>query len=444
MSFQERVLETATGAYERVLARLNNGIAAGENPALIVQPRNHDELQEALDLALQQGLQISVCSGSHSALCSLSRTLMLDLSAGLNKITCHGDLVTVQAGASMGALLEMLTPLGRMLPVGTSLTPGFGLLTMGGIGHLSRSLGLTVDHIEAIRGITANGQSLEIKADHSDQELWMMLRGASVFLAVITEVTLKTDTRSKLHVIRHLCPIVQLQELINNAESLPEQESCSMILGFCSDQTKAQILTYAVAAIENQPTLLEFQRKPGGWSEIVAGQEELPEFEFPSHGGVVPPLEAPNPNRHQRIKTQVYSISVPRGVGQSISEVLTDLISSAPNRQCRIDLQHVGGVVNAVDLDRTAYRGRQAEWSIVVTAVFGPNDPSAAKSAIQWAEDCFAALAQLANHYYIVQRHPESPTYHLELELAYGPILSALRRRQQSFDPHGMLAPMPS
>ena len=100
--------------------------------------------------------------------------------------------------------------------------------------------------------------------------------------------------------------------------------------------------------------------------------------------------------------------------------------------------------MNAVDLDSSAYRGRQAEWSIVVTAIFGPNDPSAGKSAIQWAEDCFAALAQLANHYYIVQRHPESPTYHLELELAYGPILSALRRRQQSFDPHGMLAPMPS
>ena len=97
-------------------------------------------------------------------------------------------------------------------------------------------------------------------------------------------------------------------------------------------------------------------------------------------------------------------------------------------------------MVNRVPIDQTAYRGRQAEWSIVVTAVWSPLDQTAAAEACHWADRCFDALAVMANHYYIVQRHPGTPRYARELELAYGPLLDSLRRRQQLMDPQGRLA----
>ncbi len=150
-------------AYGECLSHLHNGAAAASQPALIVQPRTEDEVRSAIRLANQSGLKISVCSGSHSRYCAQDKTLMLDYSKFFNRIDVRGDTVQVQAGASMGQLLKTLAPFGRMVPVGTYPTPGFGLLTMGGVGHLSRSLGLTLDAIEEIRGFRADGEPFLLK-----------------------------------------------------------------------------------------------------------------------------------------------------------------------------------------------------------------------------------------------------------------------------------------
>lgn len=442
MALPAGIFTTGTKAYESVLAGLNNGCAAAQDPALIVQPRCVDEVLEAIQLAHQRQLPISVCSGSHSALCSRSGTLMLDLSAGLNQIHSHGDRVTVQAGAQMGAVLGALAPLGRMLPVGTSPTPGFGLLTMGGVGHLSRSLGLTLDHIEEMRGVTTNGEMFSINAVSTDQELWTLLRGASIFLAVITEATLRTDARSELRVIRRLQPLDQLNDVVSRAEGLPEQGSCSLILGFPPGQSNPEVLSYAVAPITHQDVLETFQRLPNGWSEVVGGLEELPDFELPGPDGAVPITSQPSQNRRKRIRSRVYSISLPRERGQDLVTVLMNAINSAPNHDCRIDLQHVGGRVNTIPVTSSAYRGREAEWSIVVTAVWQADHRSAERAACNWADESFDALLPLANHYYIVQRHPNTPRYASELSLAYGAILESLRERKRLMDPQGMLAPL--
>jgi len=114
-------------------------------------------------------------------------------------------------------------------------------------------------------------------------------------------------------------------------------------------------------------------------------------------------------------------------------------MAEAPNRDCRIDLQHVGGVDGDVPVDASAYRGREAEWSIVITALWPPQDAAAGKAAGAWADACFDALLPLANHYYIVQRHPGTNRYAQELTLAYGPMLEALRRRKRELDPQGLL-----
>lgn len=440
MPLQQRIFCPGSRAYESALCGLNNGTASAENPTLIVQAHCTDDVVEAIQLAKDQGLSISVCSGSHSALCSRSGTLMLDLSAGFHQIQHHGDRVTVQAGANMGRLLQVLAPSKRMLPVGTHPTPGFGLLTMGGIGHLSRSLGLTLDHIEELRGVTASGQPFAITAADSDQELWMLLRGAAVFLAVITEATLKTNVRSRLQVVRRLQSIESLHDILRLAESLPEQGSCSLILGFPPHQSNPEILSYAVAPVTHRDALSDFQHQPDCWSDVVAGLEELPAFELPDRDGVVPEVFAPSTNRHQRMRTRVYSISLPRDLGQNLIAVLSNAITTAPNRDCRIDLQHVGGRVNTIEVGSSAYRGRAAEWSIVVTAVWPAANQAAATAACEWADRCFDDLAPLANHYYIVQRHPGTVQYARELALAYGPILTTLQQRKLSMDPQGILA----
>ena len=172
--------------YDRALAGLFNGDAAAADPLLIVQPRHEEDVVAAVQQARRDGLALMVRSGGHSRFCAADGALVLDLSAHFTAIELEAGRVRVQGGVGMGTLLRSLAPHRRMVPVGTHATPGFGLLLMGGIGHLSRSLGLTLDHIVALRGVRADGMPFVLDEDGQDAKAWMWLRGAAPFLAVVT------------------------------------------------------------------------------------------------------------------------------------------------------------------------------------------------------------------------------------------------------------------
>lgn len=434
------VIRPGDRGYDAALARLVHGDAAGAEPALILQPTAEEELQEAIRLVQAEGWPLCVASGGHSAHAARSGAAMLDLAAHWQRIELldHGERVRIQAGAAMGALLQALAPAGRMVPVGTHATPGFGLLTMGGVGHLSRSHGLTLDGIEELRGYTLNGERLVLRADGPDPEAWLLMRGAAVFLAVVTEATLRTHLRRPLVMQRALQPLQSLQGLLQRAETLPDEASCSFILGCPPAGHGPQLLTVAVAVADGPGETALQQAVPCQWRDWAAGLELLPAFELPDAQGAVSALPPPAADRHQRMRTRVYSLSWPAGQADRLAPLLQEAMARLPNPDCRIDLQHVGGRVNSVPPLASAYTGRQAEWSIVVTAVYAPDAPEAL-AAQAWAERCARSLLPWAQHYYIVQRHPGTSLYASELELAYGSLLEPLRRRKAQWDPAGQL-----
>ena len=63
---------------------------------------------------------------------------------------------------------------------------------MGGIGHLSRSLGLSIDSLVSIRGVRGDGEPFVLTEGSRDTswDLWAMMLGAAPFFGVVTEVTL--------------------------------------------------------------------------------------------------------------------------------------------------------------------------------------------------------------------------------------------------------------
>lgn len=433
------LLTPGSHGYESSLSRLINGTASAQQPALIVEPTSLLEVQEAVNYAASRNMPISVCSGGHSSLCAVDSSLMVDLAPGLNRVTVEGHRVRVQGGATMGEILAALAPYDSMIPVGAYGTPGFGLLTMGGVGHLSRSLGLTVDAIEELQGVRADGQSFTISASSGNNQVWPLLRGGAIFLAIITEATLRTFPRQRLQVQRHIADLEQLQELLTIAEDLPQGASCSFILGYPPDTKRAAVMAYAVAPVADIGAISSLGQLSRGWSTEAEGLEALPPFELPCQDGTTRKDPVDLPPRQHRLRTWVYSLSLPRGQGHTLVTILQRAIAKAPNPMCQIDLQHVGGVVNDIPPLATAYTGRKAEWSIVVTAVWKPNEPEEAQRCRAWADTVFETLLPLANHYYIVQRHPGTHTYDQELRLAYGPLLKLLRLQKQRWDPHGLL-----
>ena len=95
----------------------------------------------------------------------------------------------------MKDLMNYLEKHNMTFPTGLSKLPGAGYILTGGISPMSRRYGLAIDNIESIKGYLGNGNfiSLEQNSLDSDQKLlWEGLKGAAPFLAIITEIGLKT------------------------------------------------------------------------------------------------------------------------------------------------------------------------------------------------------------------------------------------------------------
>ena len=119
---------------------------------------------------------------------------------------------------------------------------------MGGLGHLSRSLGLTIDNIVALKGVRGDGSVFEVFEGCADPIAWHWLRGAAPFLAVITEATLRTHPRQPLLVRRSLAAVETLAEHLQQAEGLSRQWSSSFVLGVPPDGSEPALMRYLVGA----------------------------------------------------------------------------------------------------------------------------------------------------------------------------------------------------
>ena len=425
--------------YDQALASLFNGDAAATDPLVIVQPRHEEDVVAAVQQARRECLPLMVRSGGHSRFCAADGSLVLDLSAHFTAIDLVGDRVRVQGGVGMGTLLRTLAPHRRMVPVGTHATPGFGLLLMGGIGHLSRSLGLTLDNVVALRGVRADGTPFVLNEDEHDTKAWKWLRGAAPFLAVVTEATLRTHDRRPLEASRSLHALDWLEGHLRNAETLARSRSCSFVLGVPPDSDQPALLRYCVAVAGSSGSSVSAADSAQVWCEQVMGLEDLPDFNMPRHDGGLPEEPMVTPDRRRRLRSWIHAISVEAGQSEDLATILRGAIQRAPNRLCRIDLQQLGGAVGDQSMRSSSYRGRKAAWSIVISGLWHPDQIATADAVKQWSDDLFDALVPISCHVYLVERHPGTNRYGRQLQLAYGDDLAHLRELKRQWDPDQIL-----
>lgn len=110
----------------------------------------------------------------------------------LNPATKHA---TVGAGVRLGNMAKRIYNLGkRALPHGTCAGVGIGgHATLGGFGLDSRLWGLTLDVVESMRVVTADGKRILTASAIENSELFWGLRGAGASnFGVVTEFRLKT------------------------------------------------------------------------------------------------------------------------------------------------------------------------------------------------------------------------------------------------------------
>src|SRR4051812_6812194 len=189
---QGRVVERGDATYEEARALYNAMI--DKRPAAIAYCVDTADVAAAVKFANENGVRIAVRSGGHNGagLGSVDDGLVIDVSE-IDDVTVDAaaKLVRVGGGALLSKLVEITHQSGLTVPVGIIGTTGVGGLTLGGgVGHLTRAFGLTIDNLVAATVVLADGSIVQCDAER-EPELFWALRGGGGNFGIVTQFTFR-------------------------------------------------------------------------------------------------------------------------------------------------------------------------------------------------------------------------------------------------------------
>src|SRR4029077_17034249 len=141
-------------------------------PALIVQCSGAADVVDAVNFARDQGLVLSIKAGGHNVAGNAVNDggIVLDLSQmrGVH-VDPNAQTVLAQSGATWGDLDRETQLFGLAVPGGVVSTTGVAGLTLhGGLGHLRRKHGLSIDSLVSVDIVTAEGELRRASATENE------------------------------------------------------------------------------------------------------------------------------------------------------------------------------------------------------------------------------------------------------------------------------------
>ena len=160
-------------------------------PRAIVRVADAVDVAKVIAHARAHQLEIAIRSGGHSIAghSGSEGGMVIDL-RDMKQIDFDPVARTVWAGAGLTAfeLLQFLAPHKLVVGFGDAGTVGISGITLGGgVGYLTRKLGLTIDAVLALELVTADGQVLIADADNHPDLFWA-LRGGGGNFGVVTRI----------------------------------------------------------------------------------------------------------------------------------------------------------------------------------------------------------------------------------------------------------------
>lgn len=400
-------------------------------PALVVRPRDADDVAAAIRHARREGLALSVRSGGHGLTGSATNDdgLLLDL-AHLDTVDLlpqdgsgpEPRRVRVGAGARWGHVLRTLAPHGLGLSAGDTADVGVGGLTLGGgIGWLVRAHGLAIDHLVGARVVTADGRVLRTGPDeHAD--LFWAIRGGGGGFGVVVSFDFVAERVPLVHfgtlTYRPDDPARLVTAWRDHMRTAPESLTSTLALVppmFGAPATATVTLCYAddaagplraVAPLRALGEVLSDDVRVMRYADVLASAHEPPPGRLLSRNVLVPTL-------HDGV----------------VAAVVDAYRSGVPTV-----LRGLGGAFGRVPADATAFAHRDAE-AMVVCAAFLPADASEAD-----ADDALSAWPAVARHGTGVYLNFQGSRTPDDLATAYPPAtLARLAAAKRRYDPGNVL-----
>jgi FAD/FMN-containing dehydrogenase len=366
-------------------------------PALIARCAGVADILAAVRFARQHRLLVSVRGGGHNIAGSAlaDGALLIDLSRMRSvRVDPQARTARVEPGATLADFDHEAQAFGLATPLGINSTTGVAGLTLGGgFGWISRRFGLTIDNLLSADVVTADGE-LRRASETENPDLFWAIRGGGGNFGVVASFdfrlhALGPDVLSGLVVHPFSDARSVLRQYRGVVGRAPEELSCWAVL------RKAPPLPFLPAEWHGKEVVVLAMAYAGDPRDGELVMEPIRAVGHPIADvvGVNPfagwqkafdPLLVPGARNYWKSHDLA-------ALSDGAIDTLLDFASRVPSPHCEVFVGHLGGAVNRVRPEATAFSRRDAEF---VVNVHGRWDTAAEDAAgVAWCRDLFNALA---------------------------------------------------
>jgi FAD/FMN-containing dehydrogenase len=434
------VLQPGDDGYEDA-RKIWNGLI-DRRPALIVQCTGAADVVDAVDFAREHGLPLSIRGGGHNVAGNAVNDdgLVIDLSQMRG---VHVDpaerTVRVQGGATLGDVDRETQLFGLAVPFGVVSRTGVAGLTLhGGIGHLRRKHGLSIDNLRSVEIVTADGQLRRASATENEDLFWAV-RGAGSNFGVVTSFEFDAHPVGPMVMVGAVFyPQEEASKLLpawrDYMASAPDELSSLSILVSVPPAepfpphlhgTPVMIVVgvYSGSVEDGEPVVQPLRELgeplldlsgPWPWLGLQSGFDEL----YPDGG------------------FYYWKSRMAAELTQDAIDELVEFAGRRPSPLTDVVIWHHGGAMSSVGDTETPYAGREATFLVGGEASW--DDPAVSDEAIAWCRDLWTALARHSTGGIYLNFPGFGEEREDLVRAAYGPNYERLAALKATYDPDNL------
>ena len=364
-----------------------------KRPHVIIRCKDVADVIESVNFARTHNLRVAVKGGGHNGggLGLVDDGLVIDLS-GIKFVRVDAKAQTVRVGGgNLWQEVDHAThAFGLAVPAGVVSTTGVGGLTLGGgVGHLARKYGLTIDNLLEADMVLADGSFVTVN-EHQYPDLFWAIRGGGGNFGIVTSFKFQAHPVKNVIGGPTLWPIEKTPEIlewyhqfIHQApedlngfaatlvipgppfpEFLHMKKFCGIVWCYTGDPSKAEAIFKPVMDL----------------NPVFAHVGEMP---YPALQKMFDGLLPPGMQWYWR--ADFFN-----DLGSELREKHKEYGSKIPTALSQMHLYPVSGAAARIGKDQTAWAYRDAKYAGVIVGV----DPDAANAGkiTNWCKEYWDAL----------------------------------------------------
>jgi len=388
-----QIIQPGDGDYEAA-RKVYNGMI-DKRPGLIAKCVDVADVMAAVNFGRESGTLTAIRGGGHSAgglgICDDGLVIDLSRMKGV-RVDPASRTVRVEGGCVWADVDHATHAFGMATPGGTIASTGVAGLTLGGgIGHLTRTYGLTIDNLLSVDMVLADGSFVTADAEENSDLFWAVRGGGGNF-GVVTSFLFRLHPVNTVNAGPTFWPIDQTPEVMKAYREFITRAPQN-VTGFFAfitvppaplfpEELHGRKMCAVVWCSTASPEETERVTKPMR-SVGKPALDHIAPVTFPAFQSLFDPIYPPGLQQYWRADfvKELSDAAIARHLEHA---------SKLPTALSTAHLYPIDGAVHRFSNTDTPFSYRDANWALVI--IGADPDPANQEKITTWCKDYYDAL----------------------------------------------------